>query len=196
MVRDSTVLSAAPGRFLNIMVEAPISQLLSRNSKIVSVRPFLPSSRPIEYRRRNTSISLFSSGTSMGSASIGPSSSAQGIATDNALASSTPRSAAVAPAAAAPPGGNATFSNAFNTPSIHNNNNRPSDDENSSLASGAESLGAGGSLGGNGHHIPAYHRTAHSASPTHKPVQPFQLAGPPFPTGDYHGDYQLMILQC
>ena len=135
--------------------------------------------------------SLFSSGMSMGSTSIGPSSSAQGIATDNALASSTPRSAAaVAPTAAAPPAGNATFNNAFNAPSIHNNNNRPSDDENSSLASGAESLGAGGSLGGNGHHIPAYHRTAHSASPTHKPMgaQPFQLAGPPFPTVDYHGD--------
>ena len=96
-----------------------------------------------------------------------------------ALASSTPR----------PTGGgshviNASYNNAF-AAAIHNYN-RPSDDENSSLASGADSLGAGGSLGGNGHPAGPYHRNAHSASPTHKPLGP----QPPFPGNPSHAvDY-------
>jgi len=129
-------------------------------------------------------------GASTGSHSIGPSSSAQGLATEPALASSTPR-----PTGAASQVGNVTFNNAFPA-SIHNN--RPSDDENSSLASGAESLGAGGSLGGNGHHgvVGPYHRNAHSASPTHKPMgaqQPFPFPGQSFPTVEYQAPSDVFL---
>jgi len=138
-------------------------------------------------------------GTPTGPHSIGPSSSAQGLASENAL-SSTPRPTGVGGGGSSQVA--AAFNTAFNVASIHNNN-RPSDDENSSLASGAESLGAGGSLGGNGHHGvvvgPYHHRAAHSASPTHKPMggsqQPFPFPGQPFPMGDFQGKGRVTYMQ-
>jgi len=130
-------------------------------------------------------------GTPPGPHSIGPSSSAQGLATENAV-SSTPR-----------PTAGSSQGTAFNTAFIASiqNNNRPSDDENSSMASGAESLGGAGSLGGNGHHGVAgayHHRSAHSASPTHKPMgsqQHFSFPGQPFPMVDYQGKGRVAYLQ-
>jgi len=127
-------------------------------------------------------------GNSTGSHSIGPSSSAQGLATEPALASSTPR-----PTAGGSQVINASYNNAF-TAAIHNYN-RPSDDENSSLASGADSLGAGGSLGGNGHQGGSYHRNAHSASPTHKPLGPQPFPGHPSHAVEYFGKVKGVYVQ-
>jgi hypothetical protein len=104
---------------------------------------------------------------------LGPSNSAQGLAVSGVSERAT----------------NITLNNQSN---ILVSSNKPSDDENSSLNSPAESLGGGGSVGANGGHVNAY-RTSQHASPKHSVAPGPMVSSFPYntqlnPANDYHGE--------